>query len=569
MTASLLPNGKQYFADPNGVPLAMGTVTFYVPGTSTPRDTWQDPGQTILNTNPVVLDSYGSAIIYGDGQYRQIVKDVDGNLIWDQLTASAVGQAQSGAVGLGLLATETVNDALNFLSALSFAPQSLSPAQQAQAAKNISGIRYVANRTAMKALATSSSLTVYLAEGSRAGIFAWQSGNFSSQVAADPLEGIYIASTITPSTAGAWVRFFGAQQAVSPLWWGAAGNGVTDDAVPLQAAMATDYPMYIDRLYAFSAAITHSSAENKIVFGNGNVSSILTMTNPTQDGLVKGGGGSLIVRDLGITTSVDKTAGSAIAASGTSKDRIDNCMIYGSAGTMLYNGISINGLMPNITFNYILSCRNAAITINNTAAGQGSEGVIFGNTINTQDPANNAIGILWTSGLRTLRIAHNTIQNYAYGCEYAPSSGYSPQSLSFIGNILEANAVGGLVLSLPAGSTTTAENVIVSGNEFNESSGKSISVSGNSNLNWVKRLNVSGNVFNFGSAAQINLQAGFGAFIDGNFFNGTASSLIPIALTSTSPNGTLFGNNWSLSVTTLYALNGNIGAFKAAPIVNA
>lgn len=92
--AYLLPNGKQQFLDANGDPLANGTVTFYIPNTTTPKDTWQDPDQATLNTNPVVLDAGGYAVIYGFGSYRQILKDEDGNLIWDQLTSS--GEAGAG-----------------------------------------------------------------------------------------------------------------------------------------------------------------------------------------------------------------------------------------------------------------------------------------------------------------------------------------------------------------------------------------------------------------------------------------------------------------------------------------
>ena len=88
MTSTLLSNGKQQFIDINGAPLVAGTVAFYVQGTLTPKDTYQDSGQTITNTNPVVLDSRGQAIIWGNGVYRQIVKDSLGNVIWDQLTAS-------------------------------------------------------------------------------------------------------------------------------------------------------------------------------------------------------------------------------------------------------------------------------------------------------------------------------------------------------------------------------------------------------------------------------------------------------------------------------------------------
>lgn len=88
MTATLLPNAKQQFLDSNGRPLSGGSVYFYIPNTSTLKNTWQDAGKTVLNTNPVVLDANGQAIIYGDGQYRQVVYDVHGNLIWDKLTDS-------------------------------------------------------------------------------------------------------------------------------------------------------------------------------------------------------------------------------------------------------------------------------------------------------------------------------------------------------------------------------------------------------------------------------------------------------------------------------------------------
>jgi hypothetical protein len=83
--SSLLPNGKQHFDDNNGRPLVGGRVYYYIPNTSTPKNTWQDEAQTILNTNPIVLDARGECTAWGYGAYRQVVRDPLGNLVWDRL----------------------------------------------------------------------------------------------------------------------------------------------------------------------------------------------------------------------------------------------------------------------------------------------------------------------------------------------------------------------------------------------------------------------------------------------------------------------------------------------------
>jgi microcystin-dependent protein len=98
---TILPKGKTQFLDGTGAPLAGGTVAFYIPSTTTPLATYQDQALTIANTNPVDLDSNGEAVIWGFGAYRQIVQDVDGNTIWDEvITAPAVPVfgVDSGAV---------------------------------------------------------------------------------------------------------------------------------------------------------------------------------------------------------------------------------------------------------------------------------------------------------------------------------------------------------------------------------------------------------------------------------------------------------------------------------------
>jgi hypothetical protein len=86
MTLNILPNAKTQFFDGNGNPLAAGFVYMYIPSTTTPKATYQDSLGTVANTNPIVLDANGEALIWGSGAYRQIVTDSLGNIMWDQVT---------------------------------------------------------------------------------------------------------------------------------------------------------------------------------------------------------------------------------------------------------------------------------------------------------------------------------------------------------------------------------------------------------------------------------------------------------------------------------------------------
>lgn len=91
MAASFVSPGLQTFLGPDGKPLSLGTVTFYVPGTTTLKSTWADVNQQVQNTNPVALDAAGRASIYGAGLYRQIVKDAAGNTVWDSVVGQKYG----------------------------------------------------------------------------------------------------------------------------------------------------------------------------------------------------------------------------------------------------------------------------------------------------------------------------------------------------------------------------------------------------------------------------------------------------------------------------------------------
>ena len=111
--ATLLPPAALQFCDANGNPYAGGTLMTLVPGTTTPKQTWQDAGETVLNGNPVTLDSAGRCTLYGDGQYRTQLYDALGNLVFDKLTNSTVDTVPTAV---------TVSAAMNgFVNAASLA----------------------------------------------------------------------------------------------------------------------------------------------------------------------------------------------------------------------------------------------------------------------------------------------------------------------------------------------------------------------------------------------------------------------------------------------------------------
>jgi hypothetical protein len=74
--------------DGNGNPLLGGKVYTYEAGTTTLKDTFTDRAMTVPSTNPIILDSEGRRLRFGNGIYKLIVNASDDSLIFtrDNLT---------------------------------------------------------------------------------------------------------------------------------------------------------------------------------------------------------------------------------------------------------------------------------------------------------------------------------------------------------------------------------------------------------------------------------------------------------------------------------------------------
>lgn len=72
--------------DDNGRPLIGGRLFTYQNGTTTPSPTYQDAAGTILNTNPIILNARGEAVVHlSEGQvYTFVLQTRTGVLVWSQ-----------------------------------------------------------------------------------------------------------------------------------------------------------------------------------------------------------------------------------------------------------------------------------------------------------------------------------------------------------------------------------------------------------------------------------------------------------------------------------------------------
>lgn len=80
--AGILPQGKQYFENSAGQPLAGGRLYTYLAGTSTPKATYADQAGLVPNTNPIILDARGEALVYWSGAYKVELRDAANSLLW-------------------------------------------------------------------------------------------------------------------------------------------------------------------------------------------------------------------------------------------------------------------------------------------------------------------------------------------------------------------------------------------------------------------------------------------------------------------------------------------------------
>jgi hypothetical protein len=204
--------------DQNGNPVPGAKLFAFASGTTTPVAIYSNQSLTTPLPNPLIANARGyfasaggivQNIWWGGQALRLRLTGPDDSVIWEIDDYSAASGADPAA---------------NI---------------------NVTGIWAGANAKSLAALKARSvaGLTggevIQLNAGGRSGQFAWVAGNQSANVTADPQQGIWVAPDSDPTGAsGAWRRLNvpWVDGWVSPDWFGAVGNGVTDDQPAFQAA---------------------------------------------------------------------------------------------------------------------------------------------------------------------------------------------------------------------------------------------------------------------------------------------------------------------------------------------
>ena len=114
----LSPVARQQFLDANGKPLAGGFIYTYSAGSSTPLATYKDNAGT-ANTNPIVLDGAGEAVIYlSQNSYKFCVQNSSAVQQWCQDNIQNISQILLTTANIWTL-NQQFNSYINFLGGTS------------------------------------------------------------------------------------------------------------------------------------------------------------------------------------------------------------------------------------------------------------------------------------------------------------------------------------------------------------------------------------------------------------------------------------------------------------------
>lgn len=407
----------------------------------------------------------------------------------------------------------------------------------------------VATRAELSALDTSRYGTAFLKEAGRSGKFTFVGSNLSAEVTADTLEGIYVApDSDTDGSSGAWVRVV--QVYLDPRWWGAAGNGATDDTAAIQAcvnfAQTSEWPMFIPaKTFRITAAIAITSAIG--IYGTDPYSSIIK-----PEGNIYAFDISYIVgptiRDFSVAWASAPTAGAAFRVTAPAAQE---CGFLDAQNIRINNGwigfYFVKASQWHLDRCVILDSGLTAIWVENQNNVDSGDSTIESCQLANPTKTGDTSGIIWRSS-GGLRIINNKINVFKYGIQIQLADGAVTGDILITGNSLESvgyTGVDSAIRMARLGTTGTLHSVLITGNQINGWAA-AVNVPLDATGAWLTGLSVLGSVIygnTLAAASGVIVNSTTGFTISGNVMRSGAAGTVFITTGSSAADGYIDGNS--------------------------
>ena len=414
LAGSLLFYPKFKAWDDDGNLLDSGKLYTYIAGTSTNKATYSDRACTTPNTNPVVLDAQGEATVYLNGLYKLVLKNSDDSeTLWtmDNVQGDVQGnytfypdptETDQGTVGAGnglydiLAALGTAKKAtivFTHSGAANTTSYTVSTTYDAKAYDNVE-IRF--EEGAQLSVDVGKTLTLYCPSKIKAGL--------KQQIMSG-------SGTLAFDTPG--------EQSIG--WWGAVGDGSTDDNAEFQAAIDCAEATHVANVVRNSYLHAGSTV---IIPGGVHIVTGLTVT------------AQIMIRGLGNQNSYVKSDTDAIIFDCDAADTVNY-------QPFVFRDFAIKG-DPSLTsqtgIDSVLHCRLENMVIS-WCGGHGFKST-NGNSneiLSCKIQNNGGYGIYLTGTSNTAcQIIGNIIRENKIGIYIVPSSGTITTGL-IADNVIESN----------------------------------------------------------------------------------------------------------------------------------
>ena len=433
MAVNLSPVGgaAAQFFDNNGIPLAGGLLYTYAAGTSTPLATYTTQQATILNSNPIVLDSAGRVPneiwLTSTYAYKFVLTNSLGAQVWSYDNLVGINSNFTAYSLQEQTFTATQGQTVFTLTGISYVPGTNNLSVFVNGSKQIVTTNY---------LETSSTVVTFLTGLNVGDVVDFITAISTSTTATSSNNISYTQGGTGSITTNVQAKL---QQTVSVKDFGAVGDGTTNDTAAIQAALNTGNSVYFPKgTYVISSALTPIS--NQKIYGAGQQNTIISQTSASSNGFTIINKSFVELRDMTVQNTASTPTGKGIYIQGGG-----NCFVTQILVQSFFHGFNFNSTgslqinrcysTTNLSHGFLLNTNGSTASVNIWIRDCYS-------TANTGDGI-AVVGLVTGIYLDTLELALNT----ANGLEFVVDGSGAPSNFFCTKLVFDANGQSGCIIN--------------------------------------------------------------------------------------------------------------------------